>query len=225
MTPAPPTTRPLSGYAVLTGDLVASSKLSPSRLKEVMQRLREGSARFSKKFPGAVFGKLDVYSGDGWQVLISNRERSMRASLFLRAVVRSYARARIDTRIAIAWGTVNESMINASRISESTGEAFTESGRALESMKKNCRLIWQPGQSVGKSAFLKSAVTLVDELAGRWTTRQAEIISWALLDLSQEQIAAKIGVRQPTVHQALRSAGWHGIEDFLKEIEYSPNNL
>lgn len=207
-------------FAVLTGDLVASSKLSPIELKAVMQRLREGAERFSRTFRSSVYGKLDVYSGDGWQLLMSDRRRSLRAALFLRAIVKSHAETKIDTRIAVAWGAVDPAALNPERISESTGEAFTQSGRALKDMKKRRRLIWHPGQALLRVMFLNSAVSLLDELAGRWSPRQAEAMALSLLDFTQEQIAAEMGTRQPTVQQTLYRAGWNGIEDFLKEMEY-----
>lgn len=210
-----------SGYAVLTGDVVASSKLPPADLQQLMQRLRQAAGRFSKTFPGSVYGKLDVYSGDGWQVLMPERQRSLRAALFFRAVVRSHELAKADTRIAVAWRAVDESALNPERISESTGEAFTESGRALKNMKKRCRLVWQPGPVLARAPFLESAVGLLDELAGRWTARQAQTLALALLDLSQEQIAAALGTRQPTVHQGLQRAGWRRIGAFLDAAENS----
>lgn len=210
-----------SGSAVLTGDLVASSQLPSSDLKAVMQRLRDGAERFSEAFPGSVYGKLDVYSGDGWQLLVSDRRQSWRAALFLRAVVRSYEGAKIDTRIAVAWGAVDAAALNPDRISESTGEAFTESGRALQGMKKRCRLVWHPGRSLAHGGFLKSAVSLLDECTSRWTSRQAEAVVLALLDLTQEQIASAMGIRQPTVQQTLQRAGWSGIEAFLNDVNYS----
>lgn len=208
-------------YAVLTGDLVRSSKLPPADLKKIMQRLRDGAVKFSKTFPHSVYGKLDVYSGDGWQLLIPDCKHSLRAALFLRAVVKSYEKSQVDTRIAVAWGTVDESRLNPERVSESTGEAFTESGRALKGMKKHRRLVWQPGNPLAHVVLLNSAVSLLDELATHWTSRQAETLALALLDQSQEEIAAALGKRQPTVHQALQRTGWRGIVDFLHEIEHS----
>ena len=208
-------------YAVLTGDVVASSKQPPSALQEIMQRLRKGAEQFSKTFPDSVYGRLDVYSGDGFQLLMSDLGRSLRAALFLRATVRSYSKAKVDTRIAVAWGRINESTLNPDRISESTGAAFTESGRALKGLKSRYRLVWQPGQHLTDVGFLKSAVSLLDELAGHWTARQAEIIALALLELSQEDIALAIGIRQPTVNRTLRRGSWRGIEDFLQDVNNS----
>lgn len=182
--------------------------------------MRGGAEEFTKTFPGSIFGTLDVYSGDGWQVLMPGRKRSLRAALFLRAmIIRASHDQRLDTRISVAWGGVDASSLDPERISQSTGEAFTKSGRALKGLKKPRRLVWTPDDSSLQNCFFLSAINLLDELVQRWTQRQAQTISLALLKLRQEEIATAIGNRQPTVHQSLHSAGWRGINDFLNEFE------
>lgn len=212
-------------YAVLTGDVVGSSKLTPADLKTLMQKLRAGADRFAKAFPDSVCGKLDVFSGDGWQLLMPDWIRSLRAALFLRAIVKSDAKTKSDTRIAIAWGAVDQDTLNPERISESTGEAFTLSGLALKQMRKHSRLILDDGRPSAEGRFLRVSVGLVDELAVHWRPRQAQTLALALLNHSQEEIAAEIGKSQPTVNQALQAAGWRGIEDLLDEIKYRYQSL
>src|SRR5688572_19404575 len=94
-------------YAVLTGDVVGSSRFEPADLKALMQRLRKGAEDFSKVFPGVVRGRLDVFSGDGWQLLLEDWRMALRAALFLRAVVRS-ERLKADTRVAIGVGRIDQ---------------------------------------------------------------------------------------------------------------------
>lgn len=212
-------------YAVLTGDIVGSSKLPPSDLQELMQRLRESSEQFSASFPGAVFGKLGVFSGDGWQMLMPDWKRSLRAAVYMRAVAKSTEARKTDTRVAVAWGAVDAESLKPERISESTGEAFTRSGRALKTMRKQGRLVLDNGEAAGEGRFLRTSVALVDELASRWTARQAETVAMALLGRSQEGISTATGKRQPTIQQALRTAGWRGIDDLLKEMENSLQSL
>jgi hypothetical protein len=65
-------------YAVLTGDIVGSSQYEPDNLKKIMQNLRQGSGDFSIAFPGLIRGKLDVFSGDGWQVLLTDWRKALR---------------------------------------------------------------------------------------------------------------------------------------------------
>jgi hypothetical protein len=212
-------------YAVLTGDIVGSSRLPPPGLPKLMQRLREGAERFSEAFPGAVLGKTDVFGGDGWQMLMPDWKRSLRAAIYMRAVAKSTDALKTDSRVAIAWGTVDVESLNPERISESTGEAFTRSGRALKTMRKQARLVLDAGDESGEWRFLRTSVALVDELASRWTARQAETVAMALLGRSQEGISSVTGKCQPTVQQSLRTAGWRGIDDLLKELEYRPQSL
>lgn len=212
-------------YAVLTGDIVNSSSLDPMVLKDILQLLSNGAERFSEGYPGSVVGKLDTYGGDGWQLLMSNAGLSIRAALFLRAVVRSYNNPRIDTRIAIACGTVNEYTLVPERISQSTGEAFTESGRALKNMDKQHRMIILHGEDFVQSGFSYSVTSLLDELVRQWTSNQAATISLALLGKKQEDIADIINKSQPTVNKLLQRASWRGIEGFLEEREYRYQRL
>jgi hypothetical protein len=212
-------------YAVLTGDIVGSTALSPPGLPTLMQRLREAAEQFSAAFPGAVFGKLDVFGGDGWQVLMTDWKRSLRAAFYMRAMAKGMEALKADSRVAVAWGAVDAESLKPERISESTGEAFTRSGRALKIMRKQGRLVLDVGESCDEWRFLQTSVALVDELANRWTSRQAETVAMALLGRSQEGISSATGKRQPTVQQALRTAGWRGIDDMLKELEYRSKSL
>jgi hypothetical protein len=92
-------------------------------------------------------------------------------------------------------------------------------------MRKQGRLVLDVGESCDEWRFLQTSVALVDELANRWTSRQAETVAMALLGRSQEGISSATGKRQPTVQQALRTAGWRGIGDMLKELEYRSKNI
>ncbi|MCJ7679942.1 MAG: hypothetical protein MUP70_04370 [Candidatus Aminicenantes bacterium] len=207
-------------YAVLSGDIVNSSQLQPKDVKVVMQRLRDGADKFEAVFPRSVFGKLDVFSGDGWQLVMKRYELSLRTALFLRAEVMRDEKLKIDTRVAVAWGTVDVDTMNPERVSESTGAAFTESGRLLKDMPKRSRLLLRTDKSLSDTPFLMSTVLLLDEMAAHWTPRQADTLALALLNHTQEEIADKRGKSQPTVHQALQTSGWRGIEEFLKVVEY-----
>jgi hypothetical protein len=209
-------------YAVLTGDVVDSSKLAPPYLQNVMRRIREGSKRFSETFPDTIYGELSVFSGDGWQLLMTDWKRSLRATLFLRTVVKSDEERLLDTRIAVAWGPVNEDSLAPTSISESTGEAFTRSGRALRGLRKRSRLaVSLPDEfTAAFTGLFTASIGVVDELISRATPKQAQTLSLALLGMTQDRIASETGKSQSTIHKALRTSGWQGIEEYLNEIEY-----
>lgn len=211
-------------YAVLKGDIIDSSRLSVPDQRSLKQRLREGAKRFAETFPRSVFGQLDVFSGDSWQLLMPEWRRSLRAAIYMRAVAKSVETLKADTRIAIGWGSVDEESLMPGRITESTGDAFTRSGHRLENMAKHERLAFD-GDVEESAPFVRASLALADEIADRWKAKQAQAIAMALLGQKQEEIAAATGKKQPTVYKALKSAGWRGVEKFLEEIEYSLKRL
>ncbi len=211
--------------AVLTGDIVKSAKLDPVNLKVVIQNIKDGQARFNTAYPGAIIGQADIFSGDSWQVLMEHVHLSVRAVLYFRAVVKAVQGLKADTRVALAWGRIDESTINPERISESTGEAFTLSGRALAEMDKSRRLIMTLPDAIVKNklndyAFLSYTLLLIEEITNNWTEKQAAAIILALLGAKQKTIAAELGLVQSTVNKRLNGAGWKNLSQYLDFIEY-----
>ncbi len=150
---------------------------------------------------------------------------SIRALLYFRAVVKAIKGLNADTRIALAWGRIDESTINPERISESTGDAFTLSGRALAEMDKSKRLIMKLSDALvinklNDYAFLSYTLLLIEEITNRWTEKQAEAIIPAMLGVKQKTIANELGLAQSTVNKRLNGAGWKNLSQYLDLIEY-----
>jgi hypothetical protein len=211
-------------HAVLTGDIVTSSQYAPTDLKRIMQSLRRSAGEFSDAFPGTIRGDLDVFSGDGWQILLADWRKATRLGLFMRAVLRADSNLSADTRVSVGLGSVDKATLNLKRISESTGEAFERSGRALKLLQKPFLMTWGvPSKNSTPSKLedrlLDGSLRLLDELICRWKSKQAHSVSLALLGKTQDQIARKLQVSQPAVSTSLSSAGWKGIETFLLQIE------
>src|SRR6266446_2694396 len=110
-------------YAVLTGDLVKSSRLSVEQSRKAIGLLKRAVGEFEKTFQGAIQGELDSFRHDSWQMLMKRPTLAIRATIFLRASVKmqSDATTRYDTRIAIGIGAVDS--ISKRRISDSRGAA------------------------------------------------------------------------------------------------------
>jgi len=213
-------------YAVLTGDIVKSAKLDPVNLKVVIQSIKDGQARFNEAYQGAIIGQVDIFSGDSWQVLMEHEHLSVRAVLYFRAVVKAVKGLNADTRVALAWGLIDESTINPERISESTGEAFTLSGRALAEMDRYRYLSMNIAEKAdqkkqGELKLLQPTMSLLDELSGRWTEIQSGLMMFSLLGIKQNRIASELSITPPTVSKSLNAAGWKSIKEFLESIEDS----
>ena len=212
-------------YAVLTGDLVKSSRLSVEQSRRAIQLLKRAASEFEKTFQGTIQGELDSFRHDSWQLLMKRPALAVRATIFLRSSVKmeSDATTRYDTRIAIGIGTVDST--SRRRISDSRGAAFTLSGKALDGMDGE-RLAFASENALAGDCIAQGVIPLLDCVISDWTATESRAVYGALLGRTQEQSAAKWPVdrgetppSRQAVAKALRRAGWVALERVLKWIE------
>ena len=166
-------------YAVITGDIVDSSKLPPEKRKQLHKVMKEGSNALRKAFKKDVSMSVDIFRGDSWQMLVSDPSKSLRLGLFYRAYIKSRMElSKVDTRMAIGVGTID--FIPGTNVSEGDGEAYRNSGKMLEEISKSvCMRFIFPGNE--KSATLDIIVQLVDAIVRRrWTDKRSLAITGAL---------------------------------------------
>ena len=213
-------------YAVLTGDIVGSSKLKPAERKELHAALKDTSDKLTEYFRRLVPLQVDIFRGDSWQLLVLDPAQSLRIGLFFRAFLRGKMKSkRVDTRISIGVGSID--IMPEESISSGDGEAFRSSGEALEALSRTHRMtISFPDQMISNShQSLDVILKLIDALARNWTEKQAHAVSGALLEYTQEKIAKtwfERGISQQAVAQHLDRAGWNAIEIGLN---YFTNSL
>jgi|SRR5208283_2291015 len=207
-------------YAVLTGDIIKSGRLSPRQLESVRSLLMRAAdaARGWKR--GLVKGKPEFYRGDGWQLLLTDPAMAMRVGILIRASLR--ARGLADSRIAIGLGGVER--ISSKRVSLSTGQAFILAGRALDDMTRYSNMTIEIPESVGPlSDWLSVAGHLCDSLIGQWTRRQAEMVRAAIdpREPDYEKIgkSLKPAVSKQAVAKGLGGANWHAIREAVRVFE------
>lgn len=221
-------------YAVLTGDLVKSSRLTAEQSQQAMEHIRKLTQKFANLYSGSAAGQVDTFRHDSWQWLLADPSLSLRAALFIRAGLRATARDKkiFDTRIAIGIGSIDE--ISGRRISDWRGMAFTLSGRALDSME-NKRLVYAESTNTvtGRSGIAAGLVPLLDCIVTDWTAIEAKAVNGALMGWTQEQIAENWPPndekkKRPTrqaVQKSLQRAHWSRIEEVLQWVESRNSNL
>lgn len=215
-------------YAVLTGDLVDSSKMSSRQSSDAMQHLREAAARFQSLHPGSIAREIDTFRHDSWQLLMPQPARCLRAAVHLRAALKRHSNAntKFDSRISIGIGKVE--LISHARISDSRGEAFSLSGRNLETMT-NRRLTLHATDKLfpALDLFQRLAIPLLDCLVTDWTPAEAHAVLGALEGLTQIQIARQLPpnphTKKPVTRQAIADAllraHWNVAEYTWLELE------
>jgi hypothetical protein len=207
-------------YAVLTGDIIQSSRLSPTQLESVRSSLISALNAVRRWKPGLVNGKPEFFRGDAWQLLLTNPAIALRVGIFLRASL--LAKGIADSRVAIGLGEVEA--ISYERVSLSTGQAFVLSGKALDRMTRYSNMTIEVPKSVGPlSDWLPVAGHLCDSLIGQWTRRQAEIVRAAVHP--KEPDFEKIGkwlkpaVSKQAVAKGLSGANWYVIREAVRLFE------
>ncbi len=200
-------------YAVLTGDLVDSSKLSPEHRQRMLEILKEAFAAVDELLEPAGF---EIYRGDSFQGLVKDPSRALEASLVIRSTLRmdqpDDAPVNWDARTAIGIGTLENL---PERVSEGTGEAYRRSGPLLDDMKGDRRLrLATPWEEIDEE--LNTQAALLDAVIAKWSPGQAEVVCALLGGRSRKEIGRNLGISQAAVHYRVKGAGWTAVERFLE---------
>lgn len=193
--------------AVLTGDLVGSSKLDQNTRNQLFSGLKDLIE------PGN--NQYDIFRGDSFQGIASPL-RGLQEAIRIRAGLRNIKKSGPidslwDARIAIGIGKVEYS---SPRVSESDGEAFRKSGPVLDNMTGEERLaINTPWPSMNEE--MEVTLSLLDTIIRGWSAQQSEVVSYKLENLTQEEMSQKIGISQAAVNQRLKAASWGAVQKVI----------
>lgn len=196
-------------YAVITGDIRKSSRLPDrdlARLPRVLKDIFSGLQAFLPEHQPEI--RFSVFRGDSFQ-LVLDPASALEAAIVIRAGLRSAypstVSEAVDCRLAIAIGCIEHLSEN---ITESSGEAFTSSGRLLDELKKS--VYWAVSTPVAEiTRELNLELALADELVKRWTHSQASLVPQLLNDKRQTSIAVFAGISQAAIAKKLRAMSWY----------------
>lgn len=206
----------MTTHAVLTGDLVASSRLSPASLQGARQTIEAASAEIAGWAPKLVASTPDFFRGDSWQLLLTRPGFSLRAAFYIRASLKA-GQPDWDTRIAIGLGQV--ARVDKARTSLSSGEAFLLSGHALDAMGPATSIVVASPPRARGWAALDVLAQICSGMIDDWSQKQAQVARLALAPNAptQAEMAERLGISQQAVSKALAAAK---VPAFLQAAEY-----
>ena len=191
----------LPQVAVITGDIVNSQQSEESA--EWLSALKEYLSQY-----GDSPKDWQVYRGDSFQLIVHQPEDAFRVALGLKAVIKRFK--ELDVRMAIGVGALEH---HADQVLQSNGEAFVNSGRKFDSLKKQTLAIKTPWQDFDKAInlFIKLALLTIDD----WSETSAEVVAASLEhpQATQKEIAALLAIPQSRVSERLSRAGYDAIRD------------
>lgn len=208
--------------AVLTGDIVGSTRLNPSRRQDLFNSFVLLSKLLQMSFPEDISYPLSNFRGDSWQLIVNRPQKSLEISLFIRTFFRfNFEKEKIDTRIAIGIGKIN--FIPKENISAGDGPAYISSGHLLEELTSSRMAIefaenhlnsFEPG--------IENLILLLDHIITFWGASQCQSVYWAMQGLKQKEIALNWipePISQAAVSKSLDTAGWDKIKKSLLFFE------
>jgi|WetSurMetagenome_2_1015567.scaffolds.fasta_scaffold69639_2 hypothetical protein len=211
-----------SCVAVLTGDIVGSSKLDAERRISLYKTFPILSEILLKQYHDSISFKISNFRGDGWQLIVNSPSKAFEISLFIRTFIRyKFQLEKLDTRIAIGIGPVQ--FIPEDNVSAGDGPAYLSSGHLLESFSNQYMGICF--SSVQKNILLSSLenmVSLLDLIITSWGPGQSQAVNLALQGFNQTEIANNWHpnpIKQPSVSKSLQTAGWDQVKSSLTLFE------
>jgi predicted DNA-binding protein YlxM (UPF0122 family) len=206
-------------YAVLTGDLIGSSRFKIEEQRdEVLSILKDSLNKIEST--DVIELPFTIHRGDSFQGVLSSPEEALKAAITIRASLLSTfkgKKGRLDTRIAIGIGRIE--YLSRTQVGEGDGEAFRNSGMELDTMKKGERnlVIKTPWHDINEE--LKTECVLLDALIKRWTKEQSEAILYHIEGATQDEIAKKLNIKQSAVSQRLKTGSFRAVHEFLERYK------
>jgi hypothetical protein len=208
-------------YAVVTGDIVGSTRFTITQRSHMLKVLKTSLSSIDEIFPGAVHAPFEIHRGDSFQGVLSRLEDALSVVIAVRAGLRwgfetRKRRKALDARIAVGIGSID--FLPNGRGTEGDGEAFRLSGPTLDKMKGDRRLLIRtPWENINME--LNTECALLDAVINRWSNEQTQAILSHLRGLTQEKAAKELGISQPAVRLRLQSAGGWAIDEFLERYK------
>lgn len=207
-------------YAVITGDLVASTAISVN-YEQVLNQIADDIKECQEE--EFIF---EIFRGDSFQGLVIHPERALLISILFRAGLRRNTKGRgiedaWDARIAIGIGAVKDfNHSNETKLGPLSGEAFLRSGRALDKMKSEESLLKIVTGDQYLDDEFAAICPLVDTLVGRWSTAQAEAVYLYLLkDLIQQEIGERLNISQRAISKRIDSSNVESMQLFFERYK------
>ncbi|MDD7914177.1 SatD family protein [Polaribacter ponticola] len=156
----------------------------------------------------------EIYRGDSFQLEINNSENAFFTALQIKSALKSIE--NIDVRIGIGIG---KKEFSTSKITESNGEAFINSGFAFDNYLKRQNLaIKTPWKEVDEE--LNIAFNLALLTIDSWTQNSAEVFKLSLENIgaTQREISKILGISQSSVSERQKRAGFEPIMKLEKRF-------
>jgi len=196
--------------AVITGDLIDSTKYTPQELDSILDAVNQEFEYFRSTYDA----DFKIFRGDSFQGIVLDPSIALDLVIAIKTTVNKIPikNKKIsglpDFRIAIGIGTIN---LKRESILESNGEAFQFSGKALDTMKGDYpRLLLKTAGDDLNDEF-NVHFSLLDGITSKWSSASAEVAYYLNKRYKEKEIAEILGINQSAVNHRKKVANWDSI--------------
>ncbi len=225
-------------HAVISGDVIAFTSLSVAQRGQLEERINALLGELASGF--AVHGQ--IVRGDFLELYVPKPEQSFRVMLLAKTFVRAQEleiepnedkRVKLyrshGIRLALGMGSLERLDLEKGILD---GEAVYLSGRLLNEEKTHDkkrvtvkRTLFFRSADADLQAEIEPLLALVDELLGRATGKQCEVLYHRLLSKEEKRISEELKRGQSTINQHTTQAGWQAIEQAVERFETRVSKL
>lgn len=202
--------------AVITADIVNSTKLTTAQEKKLTRALQQVLATYQYEF----------YRGDSFQVFHKDAAEALQTALLCRTAAISLSQKKdtvmSDVRLSIGIGAVKQPV---KQLSTAKGDAFVLSGRAFDKIANTDQRVTISTGNPLASEGLQVIADYTNAIFKVMTGKQAAVIFELLKGETQQGVADKLSRSKSTIHQHVSSGRWPEIERLLQQYKNIINLL
>ncbi|MVZ66863.1 hypothetical protein GQF61_13455 [Sphingobacterium sp. DK4209] len=187
-------------HLVITGDIIHSRKYESG---EWLPQLEKALKQYTTDF--------DVFRGDSFQAELP-LDKLFSCVFYLKSVIRQ--KEGMDVRMGIGIGAIS---YRDSNIKKASGEAFINSGKALDSLSKESLAFISPWLDLDEQMNL--ILTLSTRLVDQWTVNMAEAVQMVMdyPDKNQTEITQLLKrTHQSQVSRELNKANYNKLDQVIQ---------
>jgi len=200
--------------AVITGDLIDSTKYTPQELDTILDTVNLEFEHFHSTYDA----EFKIFRGDSFQGIVLDPTIALDLVIAIKTTVNKIPiknkeiSGLPDFRIAIGIGTIN---LKRESILESNGEAFQFSGKTLDIMKGDYpRLLLKTANDNINNEF-NVHFSFLDSVTNKWSRESAEVVYYLYKGYKEREIAEILGIYQSAINQRKKVANWDSISLLL----------
>ncbi|MBA6392212.1 hypothetical protein H4J38_15690 [Colwellia sp. BRX10-3] len=206
--------------AVLTGDIVNSTKMTNETYSEVIKSIKGFLREVNEKYQATG----EVYRGDEFQIQYPNAVYALKSTLLIKLALHlsKFSAKPIQCTLSLAYGAYE---IYDKKPNTSSGPVFIESGRGLEKAQRGELLVSFEQQA--NNSDMKLLNQFLNHLLNRLTKTQAELLyQYIESDFAEhKKIADLTGTTRQNISNRLGNIGAFLVRDYMAMINKTVSQL